>query len=96
MPRRSGVAVTNKSRELKVGAVDDDEEEDIAAVNDEANDGVVRVTVDSGAVRSVWPTRKKGGAEEDVGQETQGRCGERDEDRSDAVLECEENGSSVG
>ena len=32
MPRRSGVTVKNKFRELQVGAVDDDEEEDIAAV----------------------------------------------------------------
>ena len=59
MPRRSGVTVKNKFAELQVGAVDDDEEEDIAAVNDEANDAVVRVTVDSGAARSVWPRRKR-------------------------------------
>ena len=59
MPRRSGVTVKNKFRELQVGAVDDDEEGDIAAVKDEADDGVVRVTVDSGAARSVWPRRKK-------------------------------------
>ena len=39
--------------------MDDDEEEDIAAVNHEANDGVVRVTVDSGVARSVWPRRKR-------------------------------------
>ena len=43
-----------------MGAVDDDEEEDIAAVSDGANDGVVRVTVDSGAARSVWPRRING------------------------------------
>ena len=41
-----------------MGAVDDDEEEDIAAVNYEANDGVVSATVDSGAARSVWRRRK--------------------------------------
>ena len=46
-------------RELQVGAVDD-EEEDIAAVNDEANERVARVTVDIGVARSVWPRRKKG------------------------------------
>ena len=39
IPRRSGVVVKNKFRELQMGAVDDDEEEDIAAVNYEANDG---------------------------------------------------------
>ena len=64
-----------------MGAVDDDEEEDIAAVSDGAKDGVVRVTVDSGAARSVWP-RRKNSAEEEVGQEAQARCGERDADRS--------------
>ena len=53
------MTVKNKFRELQVGAVDD-EEEDIAAVNDEANERVARVTVDIGAARSVWPRRKKG------------------------------------
>ena len=43
-PRRSGVTVKNEFRQLQVSAVDDDAEEDIAAVNDEANDGIVRVT----------------------------------------------------
>ena len=59
MPRRFEVTVKKKFRQLKVSAVDDDEEA-IAAVNDEANDGIVRVTADSGAPRSVWPRRKKG------------------------------------
>ena len=58
--RRPGVTVKNKFREMQVGAVDGNEEEDIGAVKDEARDGVVRVTVDSGATRSAWPRRKKG------------------------------------
>ena len=58
MPRPSGVTVNDKFKELQVGAVDDNEEADIAAVSDEANDGVVRVTVDSGVARSVWPKRE--------------------------------------
>ena len=53
------MTVKNKFRELQVGAVDG-EEEDIAAVNDEANEKVARVTVDIGVARSVWPRRKKG------------------------------------
>ena len=61
LPRRSGVSVKNKFRELQVGAVDENEEEDTAAVNDEANGWFMRVTVDS-----VWPRRKKGSAEEEV------------------------------
>ena len=76
-----GVVVKNKFRELQMGAVDDDEEEDIAAVNYEANDGVVSATVDSGAARSVWP-RRKGVLRRKLGQEAQARSGERDEDRS--------------
>ena len=59
------MTVKKKFRELQVGAVDDDEEEDIAAVNDAANDGVVRVTVDSGAARSVSPRRMLAAAERD-------------------------------
>ena len=75
MPRPSDVTVRNKFRELQVGAVDDGEEEDIAAVNHSANVGVVRVAVHSGAARSVSP-KGKGSAEEEA-------CGsERDEDRS--------------
>ena len=42
---------------MQAGALEDNEEDDIAAVNGEANDGVVRVMVDSGAARSV-PKRK--------------------------------------
>ena len=64
MPRRSGVTVKNKFRESQVGAV---------------NDGVVRVTVDSGAARSAAEA-EEGSAEEEVGQEAQARSGERDED----------------
>ena len=59
MPKRCEVTVENKFRPLQVNAVDDDVEEDIAAVNDEANEGIVRVTVDSGVARSVWPRRKR-------------------------------------
>ena len=44
-------AIWNKFGELQVDAVDDNEEEDIAAVSHETNDGVVRVTVDSGEER---------------------------------------------
>ena len=77
--RGSGVTVKNEFTELQVGAVDDDEEEDVAAVHDEANDGVVRVTVDSGAARSVAEA-EEGSAEEEVGQDAQARSGERDED----------------
>ena len=70
---------------LLVGAADDDEEEDIPAVNDAATAGVVRVTVDSGATRSVWPRRKLAAA-----------SGTKIEVYDEAVLEFEENGEWCG
>ena len=87
-----------KFAELQVGAVDDDEEEDIAAVNDEANDGVVRVTVDSGAARSVWPRRKKGVLRRKLDKKPKlaGANGTKIEVYGEAVLEFEENGKQCG
>ena len=78
--------------------MDDDEEQDIAAVNDEANDGIVRVTVDSGAARSVWPSLDLGAlmsymakkAKLAVASET------KIEVHAEAVLEFEENRNQCG
>ena len=97
MPRRSGVVVKNKFRELQMGAVDDDEEEDIAAVNYEANDGVVRATVDSGAARSVWP-RRKGVLRTKLDKKPKlaAANGTKIEVYVEAVLEFEENGKHCG
>ena len=75
------MTVKNKFRELQVGAVDD-EEEDIAAVNDEANERVARVTVDIGAARSVWPRRKKGVLRRKLDQKPKLAAASGDEDRS--------------
>ena len=72
----------NKFREFQVAAVDDDEEEDIAPVNDEANDGVVGVTVDSGAARRAPKLTAANGTKLD-------ECGE-------AVLEFEQSGKQCG
>jgi len=60
MPKRIEVKTKNMFEGLQVNGVDEEDEEDIAAVNDEENEGIVKVTVDSGAARSVWPRRKKG------------------------------------
>ena len=78
MQRRSGVTVNNEFRELQAGAVDDDEEEDIAAVNDEANGR----ESDGGqwSCEERVAKAEKGSAEEEVGQEVQARRGERNED----------------
>ena len=98
MPRRSGVTVKNKFGELQVGAVDDNEEKDIAAVNDEANDGVVRATVDSGAARSVWPRRKKGVPRRKLDKKPKlaAATGTKIEVQAEAFLEFEENGKQCG
>ena len=81
-----------------MGAVDDDEEEDIAAANDEANDGVVRGTVDTGAARSVWPRRKKGVLRRKLDKKPKlaAANGTKIEVYGEVVLEFEENGKQCG
>ena len=72
--------------------------EDIAAVNDDANDGVVRVTVDSGAARSVWPRRKKGVLRRELDKKPKlaAANGTKIEVHGEAVLEFEKNGKQCG
>ena len=45
----------NNFKVFEIDAVGGGDEEEIAAINDEDDDGMVRVTVDSGAAKSVWP-----------------------------------------
>jgi len=98
MPRRSEVTVRNKFTPLEVNAVDEDEEQDIAAVNDEGKEGLVRVTVDSGAARSVWPRRKKGVLRRKLDKKPKlaAANGSKIEVYGEAVLEFEENGKQCG
>ena len=97
MPRRPGVVVKNKFRALQMGAVDDDEEEDIATVNYEANDGVASATVDNGAARSVWPKRKGVlRTKLDKKPKLAAANGTKIEVYVEAVLELEETGKHCG
>ena len=60
MPKK--VEVGNRYAALSIDAVQFEEEVD--EINGVEDDGKVRVTVDSGAAKSVWPRRKKGSTEE--------------------------------
>ena len=55
MPKK--IEVSNKYQIFKV---ENEKEEVIGAIKAEEESGVVRVTVDSGAAKSVWPRSKKG------------------------------------
>ena len=92
------MTVKNEFRQLQVSAVDDDEEQDIAAVNDEANDGIVSVTVDSGAARSVWPRLELGALRRNVAKKAKlAKASETTiEVHAEAVLEFEENRNQCG
>ena len=92
------MTVKNEFRQLQVSAVDDDEEEDIAAVNDEANDGIVRVTVDSGAARSVWPRLELGALRRNLAKKAKlaAVSETKIEVYAEAVLEFEENWNQCG
>ena len=59
MPKK--VELTNK---CQIFQVEDEKEETIGAIKAEEESGVVRVKVDSGAAKNVWPRRKKRSAEE--------------------------------
>ena len=58
MPKKVDLDLSNSFKVFQVDAVDEEEEEDIGNVED--INGIVRVTIDSGAARSVWPMRKGG------------------------------------
>ena len=60
MPKKTEVAVKNKFQVFQVEAEGDEDEKEIGAIRAEEEDGTVRVTVDSGAAKSVWPRKKKG------------------------------------
>ena len=91
MQRRSGVTVKNKFAELQVGAVDDDEEEDIAAVNErwgrESDGG-------QWSCEERVAKAEKGSAEEEVGQEAQAR--RRTERTAKPYWSLRRTGSSAG
>ena len=92
------MTVKNEFRQLQVSAVDDDEEEDIAAVNDEANDWIVSVTVDSGAARSVWPRLDLAALRRNLAKKAKLAAASETkiEVHAEAVLEFEENRNQCG
>ena len=51
------VELTNK---YQIFQVEDEKEKAIGAIKNEEESGTVRVTLDSGAAKNVWPRSKKG------------------------------------
>ena len=75
MPKK--VEITNKYQILQV---EDEKEEAIVAIKAEEENGVVMVTVDSGAAKNVWPRSRKGVLRKKNRGETKAGGGEWDED----------------
>ena len=78
--------------------VEDEKEEAIGAIKAEEESGVVRVTVDSGAAKSVWPRSKKGVLRRKMVKKPKlaAANGTKIEVYGEAVLEFEKDGKQCG
>ena len=95
MPRGATISTKNRFSLLEVNGIDS-EEEFIGEVAEEEE--VVRVTVDSGAARSVWPREKKGVWRRKMTKKPRlaAANGTKIEVFGEAVLEFEEKGRNCG
>jgi hypothetical protein len=96
MPKK--VELKNKYHVFQIEAEGEEEVEEISAVKAEEENGVVRVTVDSGAAKSVWPRKKKGVMRRELKNKPRlaAANGTRIEVYGEAVLEFERAGRQCG
>ncbi len=96
MPKK--VELKNKYHVFQIEAEGEEDVEEISAVKAEEENGVVRVTVDSGAAKSVWPRKKKGVMRRELKNKPRlaAANGTRIEVYGEAVLEFERAGRRCG